>query len=98
MDKKKPADAKIPRWKQTEDDRARLRILYRYMITHKAKKGMTFRYGLTPLELKQRSEHTEEELLLFDLYIENRYDERSIPPTLKINSLKASFEKKWGIK
>lgn len=92
------ATRKVPKWRQTQSDRERLRLLYRYMISYKLKHGMRASSVDTPSELKKRAEHAELEGELFDLYVESRYDERTEPPEAKIAEIKSAFEDEWTIK
>lgn len=74
---KKGKNRKMPKWKQLQTDRERLRYLYRQMITARIHSGRIIHASDTPSELKLRSENTESEEELFDLYIRLRYDERN---------------------
>ena len=96
--KQKRHTGKLIRWKQTESDRERLRLLYRYMIRHKRKQGMHVSLSDTPLELRRREELADGEEALFDLYIKTRYDERVEPPAETVSKLKTDFEREWSIK
>lgn len=89
---------KAVKWKNTHDERERLGLLYRYMITNRIKNGMSARASDTPSELWAKGENTEPENELFDIYIETRYDTRREVPAEAVDTLKKTFEREWSIK
>ena len=86
------------KWKSLQSDRERLGFLYRLVISRKIKNGMYARATDTPLELSRRSENTEPEQEVFDLYVSTRYDERVSLSEEMIASLKDKFEKSDAVK
>ena len=85
--------AKLPKWKQLQNDRERLGFLYRRMITEKIKAGTRVYASDTPSEVRVRSVNSEPENALFDCYTHIRYDERAVPSAQKILSMKNSLDR-----
>ena len=83
---------KPPKWKQLESDRDRMRYLYRKMIGGKIKRGVRIYSADTPSEVELKTEKTQAEQELFDIYISCRYDERKSPKASEIQELKRELE------
>jgi hypothetical protein len=81
-----------PKWKQLDNDRDRMRYLYRKMVSGKIKKGARIYSADTPSEAEQKIEKTPSEKQLFDLYISCRYDERKSPKASDVQELKRELE------
>lgn len=64
-----------PKWKDMDSERKKLGFLYYKLITRKMKNGMKAFASDTPIELRRRTENSEAEEKLFDMYIGTRYDE-----------------------
>ena len=84
--------AKPPKWKQLEDDRSRMRYLYRGMIKGRLKRGELIYSDETPSEIERKKEKTPAEQELFDMYIACRYDERKHIDEAQIQNLKRELE------
>ena len=84
----KPRAVRPPKWKHMEDERGRMRYLYRGMMTGKIRSGESV-YGFsTPTELKKTHGKTDGEKELFEMYIRCRYDERVSPESKDVLRLK----------
>ena len=83
---------KPPKWKHLSDERARMRYLYRQLVSDKIKKGERIYSSSTPSEIKEGRERTELEGELFDMYISLRYDERKFPDPDDVARLKKELE------
>lgn len=88
------AEAKQPKWGRLRDDRAKMRYLYRGMISEKIRRGESVYRFETPSELALRKENSASEQELFDMYISCRYDERIAADGERVAELK----KELGIK
>lgn len=84
--------ARPPKWKQLEDDRSRMRYLYRGMIKGRLKRGELIYSDETPSEIERKNEKTPAEQELFDMYIACRYDERKHIDEAQIQNLKRELE------
>ena len=84
--------AKPPKWKQLQTDRARMRYLYRQMISGKIKRGERIHAFETPSEISSETQKSPAEEELFNMYIGNRYDERKHPSDEEIQRLKKELE------
>ena len=89
---------KALRYKQLKSDRERLRFLYRSMIMSKIRSGERIRSYDTPLELKTRSENSENADKLFSMYIGARYDDRTLLDGNEIQYLKDSLSQEFTIR
>lgn len=76
------------RWKQLNDGRARMRYLYRALVTDKIKHGASIFSTQTPDEIAETHVKTPAEKQLFEMYSEYRYDERRAPSDEDVKSLK----------
>lgn len=74
--KEKPKKFIPPRWKDMKNGREKLGFIYYKMISRRIRKGMEICAHETPTEIKARKVNSDEENLLFDIYIQARYDER----------------------
>ena len=84
--------ARPPKWKQLQEDRARMRYLYRGMITALLKKGERIYSNETPSEIDEREERSPAEKELFQMYVDLRYDERKAVDAEKVKRLKEELE------
>lgn len=81
-----------PKWRQLEEDRERMRYLYRGMITSRIKKGERIYSNETPSEIEEREERSPAEKELFQMYVDIRYDERKSVDEEKVKWLKDELE------
>jgi len=91
-DEKSNKKPKTLKWKNMHTDREKLGFLYYRMITQKLKNGIKIKACDTPSELKRMYTADEAEERIFTLYIDHRYDERTIIPQNELLTLK---EKKY---
>lgn len=87
-----PVEQKPPKWKQLKDNRARVRYLYRNMMTEKIRHGESVYAFETPSELSERKNNSSEEQKLFDVYVECRYDERKSPEPTVVAEIKRELD------
>lgn len=64
-----------PKWKDMDSSRKKLGFLYYKLITKKMKNGMKAFASDTPIELSRRSQNSDDENIIFDMYVGARYDE-----------------------
>lgn len=90
--------AKPPKWKQLDSERARMRYLYRGVVSGKLKRGALIYSFDTPIDveekLKARGDQTEAERELLQMYIDLRYDERRAPDEEQVKRLKKELDVK----
>ena len=77
-----------PRWKHLQSERARMRYLYRHMITERIRHGAHIRPTDTPAEIEHAGENSEADRVVFELYNRYRYDERKEIDKSMVESIK----------
>ncbi len=84
---------KTQKWKHLQTSRERLGYLYRQMIERQIKRGQLVYSSDTPVEIKSQREYEAFENEIFDLYIENRYQETVQIHFHTLDDLKRRMEK-----
>lgn len=80
-----------PKWKDMDTERKKLGFLYYKLITHKIKHGVKAFSSDTPTQLKHKSENSENQEKLFNLYICTRYNENAVLNEDEILNLKETL-------
>lgn len=90
--KKVKNEAKPPKWSKLQNNRDRVRYLYRGMASDKIRRGeRIYRYE-TPNELLLKQEKGSDEERLIEVYVSCRYDERKIPDSKTVAELKRKID------
>ena len=84
---------KAKKWKHLQSDREKLGYLYKQMIEQRIKRGQFVYASDTPAEIKMKQDNEGFENEIFDIYIENRYQEIMQIQLNTLDCLKKKMEK-----
>ena len=87
----KKSAAKAKKWKHLDDERSKLRYIYRHAVSEQIKHGVRVYASDTPSELLAREDNSEGDNAVFGLYVNYRYDERKPVSRKEIDELKERY-------
>ena len=90
LKKEKKKAVKPSKWSQMQSPRDKMRYLYRHMISQRIHHGERIYSTDTPLEILKKNE-SQEEKVVFDLYLDYRYDDRTSPDEQEIQDIKDRY-------